>query len=68
MYDETYDRLIAEHYDGTYDELRTPSGDAAFYARLAARTGGPVLELGCGTGRVLLPIAATGVECVGLDA
>ena len=68
MYDETYDRLIAEHYDGTYDELRTPSGDAAFYARLAARTGGPALELGCGTGRVLLPIAATGVECVGLDA
>jgi SAM-dependent methyltransferase len=27
-----------------------------------------VLELGCGTGRVLLPIAARGIACVGLDA
>ena len=68
MYDETYDRLIAEHYDGTYEAVRDPIGDAAFYARLAEKTGGPVLELGCGTGRVLLPIAATGVECVGIDA
>ena len=68
MYDERYDRLIADHYDGTYTQLRDPSGDAGFYAELAAQTGGPVLELGCGTGRVLLPIAATGVDCVGLDA
>jgi SAM-dependent methyltransferase len=68
MYDEIYDRLIAESYDGTYEELRDPTGDSAFYARLAEKTGGPVLELGCGTGRALLPIAATGVECVGIDA
>jgi SAM-dependent methyltransferase len=27
-----------------------------------------VLELGCGTGRVLLPIAALGIACVGVDA
>ncbi len=68
MYDATYDQLIAQHYDGTYEQLRDPSGDAGFYARLAGQTGGPVLELGCGTGRVLLPIARTGVRCVGLDA
>ena len=68
MYEERYDRLMADHYDGTYDQLRTPSGDAGFYADLAARTGGPVLELGCGTGRVLLPIAQTGLPCVGVDA
>ncbi|MDP6368640.1 MAG: class I SAM-dependent methyltransferase, partial [Planctomycetota bacterium] len=68
MYDQTYDRLIAEHYDGTYDAQRTPSGDIDFYADLAAQSGGPLLELGCGTGRVLLPIAATGIECTGLDA
>ena len=29
--------------------------------------GGPVLELGCGTGRVLLPLARAGVEITGLD-
>jgi SAM-dependent methyltransferase len=42
-------------------------GDCAFYADLARQAGGPVLELGCGTGRVLLPIAREGIPCVGLD-
>lgn len=41
--------------------------DVAFYLDLAHRTGGPVLELGCGTGRVLLPIARAGVAVVGVD-
>jgi SAM-dependent methyltransferase len=59
---------IAPSYDAEYAVLRDPSGDAAFYADLAREAGGPVLELGCGTGRVLLPIARQGVECVGLDA
>ena len=39
-----------------------------FYRALARESGGPVLELGCGTGRALLPIARDGVECTGLDA
>ena len=34
----------------------------------ARETGGPILELGCGAGRVLLPIAREGMDCVGLDA
>jgi trans-aconitate methyltransferase len=35
---------------------------------LARQTGGPVLELACGTGRVTVPLArATGLEVVGLD-
>jgi SAM-dependent methyltransferase len=42
--------------------------DVAFYKALAVAGGGPVLELGCGTGRVLLPIAATGLPCTGIDA
>lgn len=67
MYAETYDRLIARSYDGAYAVIRDPSGDAAFYLALAKETGGPVLELGCGTGRTLLPIAKEGIECVGLD-
>src|SRR5262249_20178575 len=34
----------------------------------ARQTGGPVMELGCGTGRVLIPTARAGVEITGLDA
>jgi SAM-dependent methyltransferase len=62
-----YERLMADTYDAQYAIIRDPSGDAAFYAGLAAQTGGPVLELGCGTGRVLLPIAHTGLACTGVD-
>ena len=67
MTDE-YEGLLAHHYDALYGVMRDPSGDAAFYRALAQETGGPVLELGCGTGRVLLPIAALGIPCVGVDA
>lgn len=62
-----YEQLMAETYDAQYAVLRDPSGDAAFYAGLAEETGGPVLELGCGTGRVLLPIARRGLRCTGVD-
>jgi SAM-dependent methyltransferase len=41
--------------------------DVAFYRSLAEQTGGPVLELGCGTGRVATPLAEAGFEVVGLD-
>ena len=41
--------------------------DVAFWRRAAAKAGGPVLELGCGTGRVSLPLARAGVELVGND-
>ena len=67
MADE-YEGLLARNYDALYGVMRDPSGDAAFYRALAQETGGPVLELGCGTGRVLLPIAALGIPCVGVDA
>lgn len=43
-------------------------GDAVFYAQEAAATKGEVLELGCGTGRVLLPIARAGGTITGLDS
>lgn len=66
--DDVYAQLLAEQYDDVYAVLRDPSGDVGFYVELARRTGGPVLELGCGTGRVLLPIARAGIACVGVDA
>lgn len=66
-YEDAYQRTIARNYDAEYAVIRDPSGDRAFYADRARETGGPVLELACGTGRVLLPIAREGIPCVGLD-
>jgi SAM-dependent methyltransferase len=41
--------------------------DVAFWQRVASQAGGRVLELGCGTGRVSLPLARAGVDLVGID-
>ena len=41
--------------------------DVPFWRNLALNAGGPVLELGCGTGRVSLPLARAGVPLVGVD-
>lgn len=50
-------------------DLMFPGGGPAvdFYRAEAGRTGGPVLELGCGTGHKLIPIASDGSSGVGLD-
>jgi SAM-dependent methyltransferase len=42
-------------------------GDVDFYRRLAGETGGPILDVGCGTGRVAFALAADGHEVVGVD-
>ncbi|HJW89412.1 MAG TPA: class I SAM-dependent methyltransferase [Anaerolineales bacterium] len=41
--------------------------DLPFWSSLAAQSNGPVLELGCGTGRVLLALAEAGYRVYGLD-
>ncbi len=58
--------LSADLYDhvGAYRDRRA---DVTFYAAQAAAAGGQVLELGCGTGRVLLPCARAGARITGLD-
>jgi SAM-dependent methyltransferase len=42
--------------------------DIGFYVETARENGGPVLELGCGSGRILVPTARAGIEICGLDA
>lgn len=56
---------IAEYYDAT--PLYANRADIGFYLDCAREAGGKVLELGCGTGRVLIPTAAAGHAIVGLD-
>ena len=41
--------------------------DVAFWRRLAGAQTGPIIELGCGTGRILLPLARDGVQVIGVD-
>jgi SAM-dependent methyltransferase len=60
----SYDRVDAAIYDHYHLGVE---GDVAFYVEEARRAGGPVLELGCGTGRILIPIAEAGIPIVGLD-
>src|SRR5215208_7091430 len=43
------------------------SDDVELYLRLAEAVGDPILELGCGTGRVLAPLAAAGHRITGVD-
>ncbi|HLU46749.1 MAG TPA: methyltransferase domain-containing protein [Planctomycetota bacterium] len=55
----------AAYYDQTYRRRRA---DVEFYVAAAERLGGPVLELGAGTGRVSRKLAASGVEVIGVDS
>lgn len=41
--------------------------DIAFWRMMAATVKGPILELGCGTGRVALPVARHGSTVIGID-
>lgn len=61
---DLYGRM-AKYYDaiGPYRDRK----DLAFFVDMAVESGGPVLELGSGTGRVLIPTARAGVSITGLD-
>ena len=50
-----------------YDMEDTSDTGIAFYTALAQETGGPALEIACGTGRVSIPIARLGFSVTGLD-
>jgi SAM-dependent methyltransferase len=58
-----YDR-IARLYDPWSLSV---TEDVSFYVERARRSGGPVVELGVGTGRIAVPIAAEGIHVIGVD-
>jgi len=57
--------FIAQIYDQVVPYRERP--DLDFFVQEAVESGGPVLEIGCGTGRVLLPTGRAGVHVTGLD-
>jgi len=61
---EAIDPMWAEWYDcyfGTYDE------DVEFFLGEARKSGGRILEVGCGTGRITIPLLQAGCDVVGFD-
>ena len=62
----TYGEAFADVYDEWYADVTDTAACVAAVARLA--DGGPVLEMGAGTGRLALPLAAAGVDVWALDA
>ena len=65
-------RAGASPYDAIaslYDPWsRSVTEDIPFYVEEAKRAGGPVLELGVGTGRIAVPIAKAGIDVIGVDS
>ena len=60
-----YESFVSEYYD--YLSPVAGRQDIDFYLEAARAQGDPILELGCGTGRILLPIAEAGHRITGLD-
>jgi SAM-dependent methyltransferase len=65
MAEALYDGFIAEYYDASPTVIGR--GDILFYVNAAKEYDEPVLELGCGSGRVTLAIAQAGFRITGLD-
>ena len=61
----SYDQIAAVYATDMGQSM--PFDDVGYYRELAQRAHGPVLELGCGTGRILLPLLRAGVDSFGVD-
>jgi SAM-dependent methyltransferase len=65
---DDYNAYQSAELAAVYDAVYADCADIAFWQAMApAMSVGPLLELGCGTGRVLLPLARAGHEVVGID-
>ena len=70
LIDDLVDAGSREHYADAalYDyEYRRRRADVTFYRELAKRVTGPILDLGCGSGRVTVPLARDGHHVHGID-
>ncbi len=65
---DTYGQAYADVYDEWYGAHGDTDGVVDAISDAATRTGGAILELGIGTGRLAIPLAGRGHEVVGVDA
>jgi SAM-dependent methyltransferase len=63
---EPYPDFVARFYDAVYAQVRDGTDNDFYLARMAA-AGGPVLEIGAGTGRLLREALRRGVDAWGID-
>ena len=59
-----YDKFAA-YYDAMYSDRKE---DVEFYVSMAQEVDAPVLECGCGTGRILIPLVQSGLDVWGVDS
>ncbi|MGA7671031.1 MAG: class I SAM-dependent methyltransferase [Nitrolancea sp.] len=62
---DSFYRDVAPLYDLEFDEF---DADLDLYRGYAEIVGSPILELGCGTGRLLVPLAEAGYDVIGIDS
>ncbi|MEZ5360227.1 MAG: class I SAM-dependent methyltransferase [Candidatus Zixiibacteriota bacterium] len=58
--------ILAELYDLL--PMHINRRDVPFYVEVCRQANGPIVELGCGTGRVLIPVAEAGCSIFGVDS
>jgi SAM-dependent methyltransferase len=63
---EPYPDFVARFYDAVYAQVRD-GVDNDYYLETMEKAGGPVLEIGVGTGRLLAEALARGVDAYGID-
>ena len=59
----TFYTSIANYYDAEIG----PTDDVDFYLEVAEEHGSPILDVGCGTGRIMIPLAQAGYDVYGID-
>ena len=59
---------LDERYDSLDPDKAATDEDVRFFISEAQQRGGPVLEIGCGPGRVLIPLARAGYAVTGVDS
>jgi SAM-dependent methyltransferase len=64
-FESLYDNFIADYYDAS--PIVAGRRDVDFYVNAAKEFGHPVLELGCGSGRVTIAVAQGGFTITGVD-